>query len=620
MKRVVIVGAGPCGLAALKEMREAGHEAILFEKSSTLGGAFASSAVYPNLHLTISNWAMAFSDFPDPTRLRYSTGEEYLHYLHKYTSHFGLERFIKYDTKVVGARLNGITWNIETLQKSIPDDVSSLVEADALIVATGANQVPKDAPSGLAAFSGRIIHSSHYDETFKREVANNNLRVLVVGGGESGSDISAELGELSPNVTLWLRRAVCVGPRYLTKASEMGQIEANKSQNFPANGFLEAATTNRMSAGQNAYAYGVWRRILWHTPILNKALRQMSLEATEADWIMNDQATYVTKNQRLCEAIHDGYIDVLVSPNVSSRGQTCEFTLKNGRKVQRDFDAIVLCTGYHSEFGWLKINDLSSNPRSWFLHCFPKGLGQRLFFVGYARPHQGGIPAVAEMLSRYIALLLRGSRALPLDYADQAQRDSKAASEYYHVSPNLRTLVDYNAFMESVARRIGCEPRLPVTCVALVQLNLLATAAIGGRCILSQTNSSIWPVLALWMATVAGFFLYDDGLLIKWWFYPQWSVWYRQRGPGARPGYLSHVLGRVRLRRSTKINAGFALLVGWSIPTFYLQQVLNMVLFVAHVILETLGLPFPKAWGGLWRPKLFVLHGNPWRITDLIRP
>lgn len=620
MKRVVIIGAGPCGLAALKEMKEAGHEAVLFEKTSSLGGAFASSAIYPNLHLTISNWAMAFSDFPDPTRLRYSTGEEYLRYLHDYTRHFKLESYIRYHIEVVSATLTGATWNMELCQRSDTKDIMSYVEADALIVATGANQVPKDIPHALGHFEGRVLHSKHYDEAFKREVADKQLRVLVVGGGESGSDISAELGDLSPYVTLWLRRAACVGPRYLVDASETDQIEANKTQDFPANGFLEAATTNRMSAAQNVYAYGIWRRVLWHTPILNKALRQLSLEATQADWVMNDQATYVTKNQRLCEALNDGKIEVLVSPYVSCRQQTCDFVLKNDGKVQREFDAIVLCTGYRADFGWLKIRDLNWDPRSWFLHCFPEGLGHCLFFVGYARPHQGGIPAVAEMLSRYIALLLRGDRALPVDYANQARRGAIAEKEYYHLSPNLSSLVDYNAIMESVARRIGCEPRLPLVCIVMVQLNLLAMLTMAGQLTGWRASQQSTPAAALWVMTVAGFLLYDDGLLIKWWFYPQWSAWYRQRGPAAEPTHISRMLSRVKLWRSTKITPGFVLLVFWSIPTFYLQQLLNMVLFLAFVILESLDLPFPKAWGGLWRPKLFALHSNPWRFADLFMP
>ena len=81
MKRVVIIGAGPCGLVALKEMLDGGHEAVLFERSATLGGAFASAAMYQNLHLTISNWAMAFSDFPDSGRLCYPSAGNYLRYL-----------------------------------------------------------------------------------------------------------------------------------------------------------------------------------------------------------------------------------------------------------------------------------------------------------------------------------------------------------------------------------------------------------------------------------------------------------------------------------------------------------------------------------------------------------
>jgi dimethylaniline monooxygenase (N-oxide forming) len=43
MPEVVVVGAGPCGLAALKEMLAAGHNAVLLEKTDKLGGVFASA-------------------------------------------------------------------------------------------------------------------------------------------------------------------------------------------------------------------------------------------------------------------------------------------------------------------------------------------------------------------------------------------------------------------------------------------------------------------------------------------------------------------------------------------------------------------------------------------------
>lgn len=628
MKRVVIVGAGPCGLVALKEMLHSGHEAILFEQSAKLGGVFASATAYPNLHLTISNWAMAFSDFPDPTRLCYSTADEYLHYLQNYVRHFDLERYITYDSEVCSATLGDDgRWSLQIKQLRGSAGAMRQVQADALVVATGSNQVPNPLPPGLEGFDGRLIHSSAYNEAFQREVAEKKLKVLVVGGGESGADISSELADLSPNVTIWLRRPACVGPRYLNRVDEMEQVVANKTTDFPANGFLEAATTNRMSAGQNVYAYGFFRRLLWHAPVLNSTLSRMCLASTSSTAFRNDQATYVTKNQRMCEALHKQKIEILVCPSVSTRGQTCEFQMPDGTKQQREFDVMVLCTGFRSEFPWIKLDGnigFSPNPRSWFLHCFPKGLGHCLFFVGYARPHQGGIPVMAEMLSRYIALLLRGERLLPIDYGTQAQRDEAAEREYYSLSPNLHTLVDYNSFLESVARRVGCEPRLPLSCVVVFNLHLLAGLLLTLRACFGSSSPlvplRVQSALLLWIGSAASFLILHDGLLIKWWFYPHWAVWYRQRGPNANPTLLGAVLGRVNLWKSTAITRGFVLLILWSVPTFYAQRLLSLFIIVPSMVLGALGIRFPEAWGGLLRPKLFVLHSCPWRLTDLFLP
>ena len=47
------------------------------------------------------------------------------------------------------------------------------------------------------------------------------------------------------------------------------------------------------------------------------------------------------------------------------------------------------------------------------------------------------------------------------------------------------------------------------------------------------------------VATLVGFFLVDDGRIIKWWLFPQWPVYYRQRGPGADLAKLREVLGCV---------------------------------------------------------------------------
>lgn len=622
-KRIVVIGAGPCGLVAVKEMIAAGHEVRAFERSSSLGGVFASAASYPDLHLTISNWAMSFSDFPDPQRLCYPSADAYFQYLKNYARHFGLDDHITYHSEVCSAELKeDRRWSLEIQQRSpsVGEVTILRLEADAIIVATGANQVPKQTPDGLSEFTGRILHSSEYSQTFKHQVKNEKQRVLVVGGGESGADVSAELGDLSPHVTVWLRRPACIGPRYLNKASEVEQMQANKTCDFPANAFLEAATTNRMSALQNAFAYGVFRRLLWSTKtILNPTLSQMCLESTRPAPFLNDQATYVTKNQRMCEALHQKKIEVFVSPTIKTRDKVCEFILADGTVEQREFDAIVLCHGYRTDFPWIKV-PVSRNPRDWYLHCFPPGLGDCLFFVGYARPHQGGIPCAAEMLARYIGLLLRDDKSLPGNYASLAQNDQLAEREYYFLSPDLHTLVDYNAFMESVARRIGCEPRLPNLCVVTFNLHALAVVSLALHWFNMMEPRLGRLALALWVSTLAGFLILEDGLLFKWWFYPHWSVWYRQRGPDADPTLLKTVLSRVNIWRATAITRGFVLLLVWSVMTVYMQWLLSVPVFIVYTIFISVGLRFSKRWGGMLRPKMFALHDAEWRLSDLFLP
>jgi cation diffusion facilitator CzcD-associated flavoprotein CzcO len=209
----------------------------------------------------------------------------HLQYLRDYAAYFDSGPHIRYNSEVVRAsREYDGSWNIEIVQQG----KRLTANTDALIVATGSHQVPNPPPEGLVGFDGPMIHSKQYGEGFKKEVKEKKLRVLGVGCSESGADISAELGDVSPHVTVWLRQYPCTGPRYLNRKDEMEQKEENKARDFPANSYLEAATTNRMSTAQNVYVCGIFRRILWKLPILNRTMSKVALLSTNSAMVMND--------------------------------------------------------------------------------------------------------------------------------------------------------------------------------------------------------------------------------------------------------------------------------------------------------------------------------------------
>lgn len=61
-KHIAVIGAGLSGITTVKQLLDEGHVVRCFEKSDNLGGVFSKGQIYDDLHLTISNYFMAYSD------------------------------------------------------------------------------------------------------------------------------------------------------------------------------------------------------------------------------------------------------------------------------------------------------------------------------------------------------------------------------------------------------------------------------------------------------------------------------------------------------------------------------------------------------------------------------
>ncbi|CAI8596264.1 unnamed protein product [Vicia faba] len=220
-KNVCVIGAGPAGLVAARELRKEGHKAIVLEQNHDIGGQWlyddknvegedplgrnpflkVHSSVYRSLRVASPREVMGFTDFPflikkDRDMRRFPSHVEVLRYLKDFCEWFGLREMIKFNTRVQhvgmldrnGVCRNDLKWIVTSKEKNCDKFVEEVF--DAVVVATGHYSQPK-LPSikGMDTWKRKQMHSHIYrtPEPFHNEV------VVLVGNSFSGQDIAIEL-------------------------------------------------------------------------------------------------------------------------------------------------------------------------------------------------------------------------------------------------------------------------------------------------------------------------------------------------------------------------------------------------------------------------------------------
>ena len=107
-RRVCVIGAGPCGLTALKNLQEQGlTDIVCYELSDATGGnwvyrdAPGHSSVYDTTHIISSKKYSQFDDFPMPADYPdFPSHAQMLAYFRAYEQRFGLTRYVEFETRV----------------------------------------------------------------------------------------------------------------------------------------------------------------------------------------------------------------------------------------------------------------------------------------------------------------------------------------------------------------------------------------------------------------------------------------------------------------------------------------------------------------------------------------
>ena len=236
---VVIVGAGAAGLSTGAALKRLGHEPVLLDRDDRIGGTWARRYDRLSPHTVRSFSGLAHLALPK-TYPRYVPKDLYARYLEEYARRFALDVRLGEPVRRVRQSGGDPIWEIETETRSW--------RARTVVLATGHyNERIVPRWPGRDLFRGRVVHSGDYRSG--REFAGQ--RVLVVGIGNSGAEIAADLAEQgAARIAVAVRTPPPIMPRDLFGFVPV-QLLGILLQRFPAALVDRAgAITRRVAVGE----------------------------------------------------------------------------------------------------------------------------------------------------------------------------------------------------------------------------------------------------------------------------------------------------------------------------------------------------------------------------------
>lgn len=354
MERFCIIGGGASGIAAGKCLRQNNKEFDIYESGKKFGGNWAfgqeTGRVYENVHLISSKRNTQFSDFPMPKEYPDYPGHQlFYQYLLSVAEKFELSRNTFFETVISKIEPLGNQWEVTT-------SAGDRKRYDGVFVCNGLLRKPI-LPTIASKFAGESLHSADYlgEKQFRGK------RVLVVGGGNSGSDIAADAAMYAEYACHSMRRGYYFMPKFINgKPTQEWLMEISPSFNT-AESYWEHVKQTLKIAGFDGTDFG---------------LMEPDHDIDAAHPILNSQLLY-----------HVGHGNVDIKPDVREiEGQSVEFS--DGSR--EEFDLIVWATGFKVDLPFIdkKVVDWTNGLSDLFLQMIPKKY-DNLFFMGYVNSPSG---------------------------------------------------------------------------------------------------------------------------------------------------------------------------------------------------------------------------------------
>ncbi|OEL19593.1 putative indole-3-pyruvate monooxygenase YUCCA11 [Dichanthelium oligosanthes] len=199
-QEVIIVGAGPSGLAASACLSMRGVSSLVLERDDCVGSLWRKRA-YDRLTLHLPKHASALPHAPHPAEApNYLPRDDFVRYLDGYADRFGVRARLRREARAARFDAAEGRWHVAAVDLDT-GDVERYV-ARYLVVATGKydEKFVPEVP-GLEGFPGKVVHASEY----RTAEGMKGKSVLVVGCGNSGMEIALDLAEAGAITSIVVR-------------------------------------------------------------------------------------------------------------------------------------------------------------------------------------------------------------------------------------------------------------------------------------------------------------------------------------------------------------------------------------------------------------------------------
>ncbi|KAK5237652.1 hypothetical protein LTR47_000744 [Exophiala xenobiotica] len=327
---VAVIGAGPTGLMALKNLKEDGFEVTGFEKRGYVGGLWKQShdsslSVTENTIFNSSRFRSAISDYPMPEHYDdFPTAKQIHHYMESYCDHFGLRAHIKLNAEIKTFKRQEGQWALTFEQNGT---TATTQYFDKVLVCTGSFVSPRSPKlAGIENFQGMTLHSVNFPDPSRFDDQN----VLLVGLHATAQDLTVELSTHAKKVYIAHKNGLVMLPRFTPDGRSMDQAQSLAF--FFVQLFMET-----------------WFPTLWIW-ILDKILASMTIAAfpyQPKEWNFTPFPSTATTTPLVADVIYPYLKSGFATPVAAVREITGPKSVRLADdRLLEDIDAIIYCTGY----------------------------------------------------------------------------------------------------------------------------------------------------------------------------------------------------------------------------------------------------------------------------------